>query len=196
MARPETLFDDWPDPVLLVDPAGIVRRGNAPACQFLGYQSSELIGIAYRQLAPGSNRQRREWMRRMYSRGNRDLSFTTASDLICQRRNGDLVATFVTYETATINGENWTWVQLDEAEQSPVSSRMLNQSRDRLALEFLNWARDLSGNVEFNVLGSERIDSEIQVLGVAFNDAGSTPRRITECSLTRTVRNCCDLHAS
>ena len=113
MAFDWTLFDDWDEPVLLIDGGLTIRHANPIAGAVLGYSSTCLQGMGIDELLPDFVSERQNWMRETYAAHREDRSYRLAVPVTCVHGSGRKLQVWVTFEPA--HGENidWQWLMLD-----------------------------------------------------------------------------------
>jgi len=83
-----SLFEAYPDAVLLVDADGRIAMANDLATQMLGYPPSELVGLSVDALVPDAVRPRHAQYRATYAHDPRARPMGTQLDLVARRRDG------------------------------------------------------------------------------------------------------------
>jgi PAS domain S-box-containing protein len=86
-----SLFEAYPDSLLLVDAKGIIVLANPSAAQLLGYERAELIGLPVDALVPDAIRPRHAAYRHAYEGNPRPRPMGTQMDLVAKRRDGSEV---------------------------------------------------------------------------------------------------------
>ena len=86
-----SLFAAYPDALLLVDDAGIIRLSNPAADTLLGYAPGELTGHPVDELVPDSIRPRHAAFRQAYGAAPRPRPMGTQMDLVAKRKDGSEV---------------------------------------------------------------------------------------------------------
>ncbi|KQV92757.1 GAF domain-containing protein [Rhizobacter sp. Root1221] len=86
-----SLFAAYPDALLLVDDAGLIRLSNPAADTLLGYAPGELIGRPVDALVPDSIRPRHANFRHAYAHQPRPRPMGMQMDLVAKRRDGSEV---------------------------------------------------------------------------------------------------------
>ena len=86
-----SLFEAYPDCLLLVDAAGMIVRANPQAAALLGYPIHELVGLNVDALVPDSVRPRHAGLREGYNRAPRPRPMGTQMELVAKRRDGSEV---------------------------------------------------------------------------------------------------------
>jgi PAS domain S-box-containing protein len=86
-----SLFAAYPDALLLVDDAGIIRLSNPAADTLLGYAPGELNGHPVDALVPDSIRPRHAAFRQAYGAAPRPRPMGTQMDLVAKRKDGSEV---------------------------------------------------------------------------------------------------------
>ena len=86
-----SLFAAYPDALLLVDDAGLIRLSNPAADTLLGYAPGELVGQPVDALVPDSIRPRHANFRHAYAHHPRPRPMGTQMDLVAKRRDGSEV---------------------------------------------------------------------------------------------------------
>ncbi len=113
MAFDIMLFDDWEDPVLLVDTDNNIRHLNGCACDLLKYRRDEAVGTPLGWVMPYLYEERRIWMREKYRKHLDRSSYTNAIPLTCLNSSGLASRVWMTTEQTDVFGETWTWMLLD-----------------------------------------------------------------------------------
>ena len=86
-----SVFDAFPDAVLLVDAAGTIVLANAGATQLLGYSALQLSGMSVDALVPHSVAPRHQGLRQGYAQAPRARPMGTDMDLTARRADGSEV---------------------------------------------------------------------------------------------------------
>ena len=86
-----SLFDAYPDSLLVCDPQGIVVLANPSAAALLGYTEDELIGISVERLVPDSIRGRHAAYREAYGNSPKPRPMGMHMDLVARRKDGSEV---------------------------------------------------------------------------------------------------------
>ena len=86
-----SLFNAYPDALLLVDHAGLICLANPSAAQVLGYTVQELIGMSVEALVPDHIRPRHAEYREAYGHAPRTRPMGTQMDLVARRKDGSEV---------------------------------------------------------------------------------------------------------
>jgi len=86
-----SLFQAYPDALLLVDPAGQIVLANPAAAQLLGYTPEALSQLNVDALVPDGIRPRHAAYREAYGRAPRQRPMGTQMDLVAKRRDGSEV---------------------------------------------------------------------------------------------------------
>jgi PAS domain S-box-containing protein len=86
-----SLFQAYPDALLVVNQAGIVVLANPAASALLGYGSGELIGMNVEALVPDSVRSRHAAHRDAYAHAPKARPMGTDMDLVAKRSDGSEV---------------------------------------------------------------------------------------------------------
>ena len=86
-----SLFAAYPDALLLVDNAGLIRLSNPAADALLGYGPGELVGKTVEDLVPDSIRPRHADYRHAYGKTPTPRPMGTQMDLSARRRDGSEV---------------------------------------------------------------------------------------------------------
>src|SRR5688572_25419807 len=86
-----TLFDAYPDALLLVDAQGAIVLANPEAEALLGYTKEQLIGLPVDALVPDSIRPRHAAYRDAYAHNPRQRPMGTQMELVAKRRDGSEV---------------------------------------------------------------------------------------------------------
>jgi PAS domain S-box-containing protein len=86
-----SLFDAYPDSLLVCDPRGIVVLANPSAAALLGYSDSELIGMSVDALVPDSIRGRHASYREAYGKDPKPRPMGMQMDLVARRKDGSEV---------------------------------------------------------------------------------------------------------
>ncbi len=190
-------FDDWPEPVFLVDPSGNIQHVNEPAVRSFGYTVSAFVGLPLNRLLPNRERQQHDWMRTMYERNPHDRLFTAGATVVCVHARGIGIRAHATFETALVDGQHWTWVMLDvgNALEVPVagllepgdvkvmSTSELGRIEHRfpeLTAEFQYLAKEMLPELHYNIFGLMRFSAEsgIATMGqLALERAEPIPER-------------------
>ena len=117
----EALFDDWPDPVLLVDPSGLIQHANQPACWEFGYSHKQFVGLQIASVLPSRESERLHWMRENYRKDPHSAEHAMGSPLTCVSSNGRQFTASATFEAASATSGDWTWILLEtNGWRSPV----------------------------------------------------------------------------
>jgi PAS domain S-box-containing protein len=86
-----SLFEAYPDSLLLVDQAGGIVMANPSAAKLLGYTVDELAGLSVDALVPDSIRPRHASYREAYGKAPRSRPMGTQMELVAKRRDGSEV---------------------------------------------------------------------------------------------------------
>lgn len=86
-----SLFNAYPDALLLVDTAGQIVLANRSATALLGYGDGELVGRSVEDLVPDSIRPRHAAYRDAYGRAPRSRPMGTQMELVARRKDGSEV---------------------------------------------------------------------------------------------------------
>lgn len=86
-----SLFNAYPDALLLVDTAGHIVLANSAASSLLGYGPDELHGLTVEDLVPDSIRPRHAQYRDAYGRAPRSRPMGTQMELVAKRKDGSEV---------------------------------------------------------------------------------------------------------
>ncbi len=86
-----SLFEAYPDSLLLVDQAGQIVLANPAAARLLGYTVQELSGLSVDALVPDSIRPRHASYREAYGKAPRTRPMGTQMELVAKRRDGSEV---------------------------------------------------------------------------------------------------------
>jgi PAS domain S-box-containing protein len=86
-----SLFDAYPDALLLVDARGVIALANPEAVSLLGYPLDELVGLAVEALVPDAIRPRHAAYRQAYASSPRPRPMGTQMELVARRRDGSEV---------------------------------------------------------------------------------------------------------
>ena len=83
-----SLFDAYPDSLLVCDPHGTVVLANPSAAALLGYPDDELIGMSVETLVPDSIRHRHAAYREAYGKSPKPRPMGMQMDLVARRKDG------------------------------------------------------------------------------------------------------------
>ncbi len=119
----ETLFDDWDEPVLLIDSNQVVRRANQAAAALLGFKRHDFYGLPIERLLPFISQERFMWMRHVYEEAGTE-AFNTAVPFTTIRKDGSRVRVWATFESARIQRGDWTWILLDAEDKNFPSTTL------------------------------------------------------------------------
>lgn len=86
-----SLFEAYPDALLLVDAGGVIVLANPAASEMLGYELSELVGLSVDRLVPEAIRPRHAAYRSAYAKAPRARPMGTQMELVAKRRDGSEV---------------------------------------------------------------------------------------------------------
>ncbi|HEY6134364.1 MAG TPA: PAS domain S-box protein [Rubrivivax sp.] len=86
-----SLFNAYPDALLLVDAAGTIVLSNPEASRLLGYAADELAGLPVDALVPDAVRPAHATFRSAYAHHPRPRAMGTQMDLVARRRDGSEV---------------------------------------------------------------------------------------------------------
>ena len=100
-----TIFQAYPDGMIVVDSGGRIVMANPSAESMLGYGPGELLGLGVETLVPDSIRPRHEAYRAEYAENPRPRPMGTQMDLVARRRDGSEV----TVEIALSPLQNLGW---------------------------------------------------------------------------------------
>ncbi|QHE86145.1 PAS domain S-box protein [Hydrogenophaga sp. BPS33] len=83
-----TIFQAYPDSLLVVDSAGLIAMANAAAATLLGYTVDELVGLPVDALVPQKIRSRHASYRKVYGQAPTPRPMGRRMDLTAQRKDG------------------------------------------------------------------------------------------------------------
>ena len=86
-----TLYEAYPDALLLVDADGRIVLANPAALRLLGYDAGQLLGLSVDELVPEAIRPRHAAFRAGYGRAPRSRPMGTQMELVARRRDGSEV---------------------------------------------------------------------------------------------------------
>lgn len=86
-----SLFEAYPDALLLVDLQGVIRLANPSAVELLGYAADELVGLPVDELVPDAIRPRHAAYRKAYADHPRTRPMGMQMDLVAKRHDGSEV---------------------------------------------------------------------------------------------------------
>ncbi len=113
-------FDNWPDPVLLVDADGQIVHVNDPAVTSFGYSYNEFVELSVSDIASMMPVERQAWVKAMYSLVGAGSSGGPGVELLCVGKNGSSFRAHVSFEYAQRLGTDWRWIQIHVAPSVPT----------------------------------------------------------------------------
>ncbi len=128
-ALQDALFDAYPDAVLLVDDSGHIVRANSAASTLLGYDNSELIGLAIEALVPQAARARHAADRQAFQRAPRSRPMGTQMDLAARRRDGTLVLVEIALSPLMTEGRPYVLAAVRGIGEYPRVRQALRRAR-------------------------------------------------------------------
>lgn len=130
-------FDDWEDPVFLVDANGVIQRVNEATFALFQCSREELIHRHVQSFLPMQEMETVQALRARYQRNPETAGVAEGVELTGVRPNGQRFTAQVAMESAPKCGENWSWVLLMEVpEGSQVNNPGTLQTQD--GMNFLN----------------------------------------------------------
>jgi PAS domain S-box-containing protein len=124
-----SLFDTYPDAVLLVDAEGFVALANEQASSLLGYPADELIGLSIEALVPESVRPRHAQYHQAYIRDPRPRPMGTQLELIARRRDGSEVLVEIALVPLQPKGLPYTMTAIRDIGAYPRVRQALERAR-------------------------------------------------------------------
>ncbi|MEJ8849163.1 ATP-binding protein [Variovorax rhizosphaerae] len=161
-----TLFDAYPDALLLVDPQGMIRLANPSAVEVLGYSVEQLIGLSVEQLVPDAMRSRHAAWRESYAGQPRIRAMGTQMDLVARRQDGSEVMVEIALSPLQDHGLPYVVAAIRSVSEYPRVKQALQRARyseqlarfGRLAVE----ARDSQQLLALApVIASEALQAEM-----------------------------------
>lgn len=177
-------FDEWNAPVLLVDADGYIRHVNPHASRVFEKYPGSLDSGHLSNIASIIPKHRQRWVQAMYSHISKTPGNRGPVALQCVDRVGAIIEAWVTFELAPNCGENWLWVQFDEASAighepadkywaDPVTVRDLLSSTTQslpVAIESETVGNLLSAFVKFESIFREF--AEVVAASIKYNKIG------------------------
>lgn len=164
-----SLFQAYPDALLLVDPAGQIVLANPAATALLGYTPEELVRLNVDALVPDSIRPRHASYREAYGHAPRQRPMGTQMDLVAKRRDGSEVMVEIALSPLQSQGLPFVVAAIRDIGAYPRVKQALQRARysehlaqfGRLAVD----ARDPQVVLEqVGVIAAEALQVEVAVV--------------------------------
>ncbi len=124
-----SVFDAYPDAVLLVDARGIIVLGNAGAAQLLGYSVAQLAGLTVDALVPPGAAARHQGLREGYAHAPRARPMGTDLELTARCADGREVMVEISLSPVQCGGANFVIAALRGIGAYPRVQRALQRAR-------------------------------------------------------------------
>jgi PAS domain S-box-containing protein len=130
-----SLFDAYPDALLVVDASGAIVLANPAARDLLGYEIAELVGLSVDELVPDAIRPRHAAYRSAYSRAPRARPMGTQMELVAKRRDRSEVMVEIALSPLQSQGLPYVVAAVRGIEAYPRVRQALQRARysDRVA---------------------------------------------------------------
>jgi PAS domain S-box-containing protein len=125
----QSMFDAYPDAVLLVDAAGQIVRANHAATQLLDYGGDELCSLSVEALVPEAARARHVAHRQAYLREPHSRPMGTQMDLTARRRDGSQVLVEIALSPLRVDGAPYVLAAIRGVGDYPRVKQALQRTR-------------------------------------------------------------------
>ncbi|MCI4428662.1 MAG: PAS domain S-box protein [Burkholderiales bacterium] len=131
-----SVFDAYPDAVLLIDAAGSIVLANGAAAQLLGYSGAQLLGMSVEALVPPAVVARHQGLRQGYAQAPRTRLMGGDVELAAHRADGSEVMVEISLSPLQSGAANFVVAALRGIGAYPRVQRALQRARynEHLAL--------------------------------------------------------------
>ncbi len=181
-------FDSLPDPMVIVDEAGVIAAVNRPAVELVGYDAAELVGRPVELLVPEDRRARHEANRSTYLSAPSARPMGGGLDLAVRHRDGSTIPVDISLSPLEVEGGRLVLVALRDtaaqraAEEALAALAFIARSSDDVIYQV-----DLIGRISSWNPSAARVTGygEDDVLGAAPDFLFPSHRRPEEADVVR-----------
>ncbi|UAA40578.1 response regulator [Paraneptunicella aestuarii] len=178
LVQVDTLIDENPDVIFMVDYEGRIRRANNKVFNVFGYKPQELIGISVELFIPNEFRHRHEQLRSRFNQSDAGMAMGARRDLLAVTKSGEIIDVEISISRMPYLNQRMYCLTLRDVTQNRLKEEQLQHSRKMdsigqltagVAHDFNNLLAVIAGNAQLidehnedNHLYVSKISSAVQ----------------------------------
>lgn len=153
----DTLIDENPDIIFMVDYEGRIRRANNKVFKVFGYKPQELIGMPVELLIPNEFRHRHEQLRSRFNQSEAGMAMGARRDLLAVTKSGEIIDVEISISRMPYLDQNMYCLTLRDVTQNRLKEEQLQHARKMdsigqltagVAHDFNNLLAVIAGNAQ------------------------------------------------